>query len=87
MGEVGIRQFRRNVSAYIDRVAAGEVLTLTKHGRVVAHVVPADSSRGLSDLLSEGRLAWTGTKPRLPRPGQLKGRGPTMADYVAEGRR
>jgi prevent-host-death family protein len=37
---VGIRQLKANLSRYIRRVEAGERITVTAHGRVVAELVP-----------------------------------------------
>jgi|tagenome__1003787_1003787.scaffolds.fasta_scaffold18905549_1 prevent-host-death family protein len=39
--KVGVRELRQNLSRYLDRVRAGESLTVTEHGRVVARLVPA----------------------------------------------
>lgn len=42
MGDsVGIRELRQNLSRYIDRVKAGESLTVTERGREVARLSPA----------------------------------------------
>ena len=38
---VGVRELRQNLSKYLDRVKAGEGLTVTEHGRIVARLVPA----------------------------------------------
>jgi prevent-host-death family protein len=38
---VGIRELRQNLSRYIDRVKAGESLTVTERGREVARLSPA----------------------------------------------
>ena len=37
---VGIRRLKANLSRYIRRVEAGERITVTAHGRVVAELVP-----------------------------------------------
>lgn len=85
---VGIREFKDGVSAYIDRVTAGEVVTVTKRGRPVARLVPAGTSLGLARLMAEGRVEWNGGKPlELPTPTPLRGAGMTAVDYVREGRR
>jgi len=85
--EVGLREFKNKVSSYIDSVEAGEVLVVTRRGTPVARVVPAGVSSGMARLIAEGRVRWTGARPALPRPVELKGRGRTAATYVAEGRR
>jgi prevent-host-death family protein len=38
---VGIRELRQNLSRYIERVKAGESLTVTERGREVARLSPA----------------------------------------------
>jgi prevent-host-death family protein len=38
---VGIRELRQNLSRYIDRVKAGESLTVTERGREVARITPS----------------------------------------------
>ena len=38
---VGIRELRQNLSRYIDRVKAGESLTVTERGQEVARLSPA----------------------------------------------
>ncbi|MCC7123387.1 MAG: type II toxin-antitoxin system prevent-host-death family antitoxin [Acidobacteria bacterium] len=42
----GIRELKDNLSAYIRRVEAGERVSVTAHGRVVAELVPAGSGAG-----------------------------------------
>ena len=48
MTTVSVRELNANVSAIVSRVEAGEVLTLTKHGRMIADIVPRRG--GLSRL-------------------------------------
>jgi prevent-host-death family protein len=38
---VGVRELRQNLSKYLARVRAGENLTVTERGAVVARLVPA----------------------------------------------
>lgn len=45
MGATGIRELKDNLSRYIRRVEAGERITVTAHGRVVAELVPPDPTR------------------------------------------
>lgn len=84
---VGIRELKNRLSEYVERVEAGEVVTITKRGRPVARVMPADVPPALARLVAEGKLEWSGGKPELPEPTPLRGEGPTMAEYVVEGRR
>jgi prevent-host-death family protein len=85
--EVGLREFKNKVSSYIESVEAGEVVVVTRRGKPVARVVPAGVSPGMARLIAEGRVRWSGARPALPRPVELKRRGRTAAAYVVQGRR
>lgn len=87
MSEVGLREFKDKVSSYLDRVAAGEVVTVTKRGRPVATVIPAGVSPRMARLLAGGSVRWRGGRPVLPKPVTLRGEGKSATDYVSEGRR
>ena len=55
-GRVGVRELRQNLSVYLDRVKAGESLTVTERGAEVARLVPMPASRSTIDgLIAEGR--------------------------------
>jgi len=41
---VGVRELRQNLSRYLERVRAGELLDVTARGQVVARLVPAGDS-------------------------------------------
>src|SRR5438046_1107028 len=43
--QTGIRKLKDNLSRYIRRVEAGERVSVTAHGRVVAELVPATMSQ------------------------------------------
>lgn len=45
MPEIGLRQAKAQLSELIDRVEQGETLTLTRHGKPVARVVPVAERR------------------------------------------
>ena len=84
---VGVRDLKASLSAYLRRVSAGESVVVTDHGRPVARLVPPDVPDGLSKLLREGRLNWSGrrltrarTRPKM-RPGRT-----TLADIVLRDR-
>lgn len=42
--ETGIRKLKDNLSRYIRRIEAGERISVTAHGRVVAELVPPGSA-------------------------------------------
>lgn len=86
--EVGVRELKRRLSAYMKRVEAGEQVTVTRRGKPVAHVIPAQVPEGLARLAESGQARLGSGGPlRLPQPTALSGEGPTAADYVIEGRR
>jgi prevent-host-death family protein len=51
---VGVRELRQNLSRYLDRVKAGENLTVTERGRVIARLVPAgDAADAYASLAAD----------------------------------
>jgi prevent-host-death family protein len=61
---VGVRQLRENLSAYLDRVKAGEEVIITERGKRIARIVgPAQLDR----LVNEGRA-----RPAKEPKGKIK---------------
>ena len=53
---VGVRELRQNLSVYLDRVKAGEVLEVTERGRGVALFTPLPGpATALEHLIATGR--------------------------------
>jgi antitoxin (DNA-binding transcriptional repressor) of toxin-antitoxin stability system len=46
MVSAGIRELKDNLSRYVRRIEAGERVSVTAHGRVVAELGPPSSTRG-----------------------------------------
>jgi prevent-host-death family protein len=46
-------QIKATILAVLDQVAAGEEVEITKHGRVVARLVPANSPHALRGRFAE----------------------------------
>jgi prevent-host-death family protein len=75
MESVGIRELKGNLSKYVRRVEAGEVVYVTDRGRVVAELVPPgsllrrDVHPGLLEMERKGliRLATKRNDPSLYR--------------------
>jgi prevent-host-death family protein len=44
IGTVGVRELRQNLSRYLERVKAGETLTVTERGHEVARLVPSHNA-------------------------------------------
>lgn len=51
MDRVGLEELRRNMSAFVDRVKAGETLEVTEYGRPVAVLAPIPASEDFLDRL------------------------------------
>lgn len=61
---VGVRDLRDHLSAYLERVKAGETITVTEHGRPIARLVRDEPpSALLLELAAQGRVTLA-TKPR-----------------------
>ena len=66
---VGVRELRQNLSVYLRRVAAGEILQVTERGKPVAVLAPQSRpSPGIDRLVAAGRA--------IPPMGDLVDLGP-----------
>jgi len=55
--QVGVRELREQLSAYLDRARNGESIEVTDRGTPVAMLVPIpDERRVLAELIASGRL-------------------------------
>ena len=55
MVEVGAYEAKTNLSRLLERVERGERITLTRHGRPVAMLVPVDEKRPPEEVVGEMR--------------------------------
>lgn len=55
MSSVSAYDAKTHLSALLERAEAGEAITITKHGRPVARLVPATSRVGLAALAQQMR--------------------------------
>ena len=53
--EVGAYEAKTNLSRLLERVEQGERITLTRHGRPVAMLVPVEEKRPPEDVVRELR--------------------------------
>jgi prevent-host-death family protein len=81
MPTFALYEAKNRLSELVDRVLAGEVIEITRHGRVVARLAPPEDpaarERGALDAVQRLRTACQGVSL-----GRLKSR-----DLVREGRR
>ena len=85
MDRVGVRELRRDASAILRRVSAGEAIEVTDRGRPVALMVRA-MPQGLERLEAEGMIRrgegdLLGIRPVRPMPGI-----PLPSELVSQGR-
>ena len=52
--EVGVRELKARLSEHLERVARGEVVTVTSRGRRVAQIIPVAGGDALDRGLAEG---------------------------------
>jgi prevent-host-death family protein len=65
MVEVGIRDFRNQLSRWLEVVKGGRDVLITDRGRPVARLIPATASRPLDRLIAMG-LVQPASEPRQP---------------------
>ena len=80
MTEVPVRVLNQETAMVLARVKAGEEITLTERGTVIARIVPA-SARPLDDLVSAGRVRPATIHGPAPRP-RAPAQGATEAGAV-----
>lgn len=82
--EVGVRELKQHLSAYLERAARGEVIRVTDRGVPKAVLGPIVGRVNLDKAIAEG---WVTAGADLPiarvRPGRAKRR---VADVIAEDR-
>lgn len=85
--QVGIRELKAQLSKWLARARAGEVVEVTSRRRVVARIegVPSPTADGLDDLLAGGEAHWQGGKPAGAAV-ELSAQERTLADTVIEDR-
>lgn len=59
---VGIRDLRDHLSAYLERVKAGESLTITEHGKPIARIIGSKYPPRLLEMFARGE-ATPSTRP------------------------
>jgi prevent-host-death family protein len=83
MVTVGSFEAKTKLSELLDKVEAGETVVITRHGREVAKLVPADDSAQQEKRRQavEEILRWRVGKDRGAKPGS------TIAELIKAGRR
>jgi prevent-host-death family protein len=85
--DVGIRDLKAHLSEHLERVANGEVVTVTSRGRRVARIVPVLGRDNLDRGLAEGWVTRQVERPPEPVLRQRPLRGtPTTTELISQDR-
>jgi prevent-host-death family protein len=80
---VGAYEAKRHLAELLDRVEGGETITITRHGKPIAKLVPASGGATRPDV----RKAVEEMKRLREEHGPVLGPGLTIRDLIEEGRR
>jgi prevent-host-death family protein len=90
--QVGVKELKDNLSAYLRQVKEGATFTITEHGQPIGRLAPLQKSveARLQELADAGLLIWSGKKYQ-PDPGRSRPMLPadapkTAAEIVLEDR-
>ena len=82
---VGLRQFRAQLSDYVDAVKTGRTFVLTEHGVAVAQLIPMEGLSTYERLLAEGVILQASRRYQgLDAPVKAQG---IVSDLITEQRR
>jgi prevent-host-death family protein len=83
--EVGVRELRANLSAFLDRVKGGEDVVVTERGRAVARIVsPGEARSRIEQHIAEGRAHPPKAATRTTRMPTVRPKGGNVADLLIE---
>ncbi|HEY0230376.1 MAG TPA: type II toxin-antitoxin system prevent-host-death family antitoxin [Dokdonella sp.] len=78
MDSVGVYEAKTHLASLLDRVAQGEEVVITRHGRAVARLVPAEPDEAKASvraLAEEIRTSRKGFRVKADELGALVARG------------
>lgn len=79
MKQVGVYEAKTHLPQLLDEVERGETVTITRHGKPVARIVPVDARRLTVHQAIEAMIAFGKEHPL--------GDGITIRELIEEGRR
>lgn len=89
MREVGIKELKRDASAIVDAVQAGETIVITRRGTPVARIGPVAAPPRVQRLVDQGLMSWPSTPTSVPADATslVTGDGPPISQQVVGDRR
>lgn len=89
METIGIRELKENLGRYMNRVRAGEKITITDRKKEIAVLLPIekkDKEEKVYQLIQRGIASWHGGKPK-GNSVRIASRGKRVSEAVLEDRR
>jgi prevent-host-death family protein len=89
MREVGIKELKRDASAIVNAVEAGETIVITRRGVAVARMGPVAAPGRVQRLVDQGLMNWPGVPTSVPDEvsSLVTGDGAPISQQVIEDRR
>ena len=89
MREIGIKELKRDASAIVDAVEAGETIVITRRGTPVARMGPLAAPGRVQRLVEQGLMSWPAVPTSVPADVSplVTGDGPPISQQVVEDRR
>lgn len=84
-GEVGVRELHDRLSEYLEKVAGGNELIVTRRGKPIARLTGFEGERPLDDLIRRGLIRMP-KHPRMPAKPLIEAKG-SVSELVKEQRR
>jgi prevent-host-death family protein len=83
-----IRELKNRLSECLRRVKAGEVITVTEHGRAIGQIVPLKPGveERLQAMMAAGQAEWNGQKLTPYQPKAMNKGSRQLSDLVIEDR-
>lgn len=86
MEKVGVRVLKAQLSQYLNKVKAGEIVVVTEHGKEIAELSSISPERHIIQRLAKKQqLKWDGKKPSGCTGVAVKGK--SIAETILEERR
>lgn len=89
MREIGIKELKRDASAIVDAVEAGETVMITRRGTPVARMGPVAAPARVQALVAQGLMTWPAGPTSVPeaRSALATGGGSPISQLVVDERR
>ncbi|WP_018412663.1 type II toxin-antitoxin system Phd/YefM family antitoxin [Methyloversatilis thermotolerans] len=86
--DVAVRELKAQLSKYLARARAGEVVEVRSHNKPIARItgIPPEADTPLQRLVASQALTWSGRKPVFAAPLKPGAGGTNIARMVIEDR-